>query len=251
MEMEIKEANNMFNAEEFENRIKIYSVINGYEDDFIKFWKWKLETETENVHILDYVHRDETHRKLCEMAGKWQTYRPIGGWRETLRDSLERIADAYNQIRKHSLLEFHDIPQEPLKLIWHELGRVKEKNGDRSSDGIYYAVAITKPLMFLWGQTLAFDSNVREFVPFCGIQKTMLKATKWNFETWRKAVEGSSDFLKQNSAIIDLSKKISIEKYGTDSIVPYGRFLDIYYWIGGSPYERIYEAKMKNIYGST
>lgn len=225
--------------EEFRNRLKIYPLINGYEDDFDKFWIWKLKIETESVHILDYEHIDETHRRLRDMARKWQTYRPIGILEDTLKYSLERMADAYNQIRGYSLLEFNDIPQEPLKLIWRELGRVKEKNGDLNSDGNYYVV----PLMFLWGQTPAFDSYVREFMPLHRIKKTVLKANKWNFETWIEAVEGFSGSLKENSAIIDVFKEASVKIYKTDSIVPYGRFLDIYYWIGGLPYEKIFRKQ--------
>ncbi len=231
----------MLDVKEFKNRLEIYSKLD-YDDDFNKFWNWKLETENETEHILDYVHIDETHRKLCEMGGKWQVYRKGKNteWKKTLKYSLERLADAYNQIRMYDLLNFNNVPQEPLKLIWHELGRVKEKNGDKNTDGNYYTIAITKPLMFLWGQTLAFDSNVRDVIPLSDIRKAELRATKWNFKTWWKAVAGASEFLKQNSAIIDLSKKISIEKYRTGSIVPYGRFLDIYYWIGGSPQEKIF-----------
>lgn len=231
----------MLNTVEFKNRLEIYAEMN-YEEHFNKFWDWKLKTENESTHILDDAHRDETHHKLCEMAGDYQVYRNSKNteWKKTLSESLESLADAYNQIRRYDLLDFDNVPQESLKLIWDELGRVKEQNGEKNSDGNYYAVAVTKPLMFLWGQTLAFDSNVRGFIPFCVIEKKILKTTKWNFETWRGAVKGSSAFLKQNTAIIDLSKKISTEKYGTDSIVPYGRFLDIYYWIGGSPYEKIF-----------
>jgi hypothetical protein len=237
----------MLNAEEFKNRLEIYSGID-YDDDFNKFWKWKLETENETAHILDYVHRDETHRKLCEMAGKWQVYRHTKNkdWKKTLKDSLERMADAYNQIRRYSLISFNEVPQKPLELIWHELGRVKEENWNKNRDGNYYTVAITKPLMFLWGHTLAFDSNVRKSMPLFDIPQMVLNDYKWNFETWSKVVKGFSDFLKESSAIIDLSKKKSIEKYGTDYRVPYGRFLDMYYWIGGSPYEVI--MKQKDLY---
>lgn len=201
--------------------------------DFDEFWKWKLKIENENEHILDNNHLKETYEKLIGILGGWQYFRSGKGYHvkpsTTLRDSFEKIADAYNQIRKYTLLEFSDIPNKPLELIWHELGRVKEFDGNKRLDGYYNAIAICKPLMLLWGQTLAFDSQVR------GNISPMFKAskygTRWKFETWRTVMKSFQEKeLKQNFEIVDFFKKESRDRYGTNDIVPYGRFLDIYYY---------------------
>lgn len=239
----IGDVDRMFDLREFENRLYInrHLVTKPYTDSFDDFWKWKCkhETKTEHEHILDDNHRADTYNMLCDMAGKWQVYRPQkSGWREGLKISLEKIAKAYDQIRGHSLLEIDKIPQEPLKSIWHELGRIKSDN----SDGCYYyTVAITKPLMFLWGQTLAFDSNVKKTMSDIKIPKGKIKATTWNFETWTTSLKRFSNILKQDPEVVKFIGEKSAELYGPGCVIPYGRFLDIYYWIGGLPYEQIYK----------
>jgi len=141
-------------------------------------------------------------------------------------DSLEKICNAYNEIRTYSLLQFNDVPAEPLRLIWHELGRVKEKDGKKNDYGYYYIVSLSKHLMFLWGQALAFDSKVRKHAaPSYGIPRD----SRWSFEDWRRVMRHFKEDLKPRSEIIDAFNKESLKRYGTDRLVPYGRFLDIYY----------------------
>lgn len=216
---------------QFGSRLQSYDRLD-YAGDFKGFWRWKLRTETKDEHILDDSHRTQTYHRLRSILPRWLTYRGAPGirWREILEDSLERMAEAYDQIRSYSLLEFDKVPDEPLKLIWHELGRVKEHGGNRNPDGCYYIVAISKPLMFLWGQTLAFDSIVRTRVPQ---SYNVPRDTRWYFEEWKSVMERFQEGLKQQPEDVKLFKETSNEKYGTDSLVPYGQFLDLYYWVEG------------------
>lgn len=217
----------MINSKWF--RFKLESFPPNYMGHFDEFWKRKLKIETNDDHILDNNHLEETYEKLCNVLRKWQTYRgslnpnPLG----TLKGSLEEMSNAYNQIRKYNLLEFGDIPSEPLELIWHELGRVKEYDGNRKDNGIYYIISICKPLMLLWGQTLAFDSRVRGNVPS---KYRVPKDNQWSFRIWTRVMESFQRDLMRNPGILGSFKEEALKRYGNGSILPYGRFLDIYYF---------------------
>ena len=222
----------MIDLTRFMSRLKIFGHLD-YAGDFDGFWKWKLGIEARGGHILDDNHRRETYGRLCSILPRWLTYRgaPVGiKWKQVLEDSLTRISEAYNQVRNHSLLQFREVPDEPLRSIWHELGRVKEESGNTNPGGWYYIVAITKPLMFLWGQTLAFDSIVRPHAPQC---HNVQQHTRWCFEEWKRIMESFQDDMGQQPDAVQLFKTTSKEKYGTDLIVPYGQFLDLYYWVEG------------------
>jgi hypothetical protein len=136
------------------------------------------------------------------------------------------VLELTNQIRRYSLLEFERVPGEPLELVWHELGCVKEF--EKNPVGYYPAMATTKPLMFLWGQTLAFDSVVRRRMPKLRIFS--VTNDYWSFEDWKKVMVRFQKSLKQQPEAISLFKKVSQKEYGMDTIVPYGQFIDLYYW---------------------
>jgi len=216
----------MLDIEKF--RVKLQSFNASYISDFDGFWRWKLSIETGKGHILNATHRGEACRKLWSILREWQAYRPFNSTAclRILKDSLETISDAYNEIRTYSLLQFDGLPAKPLELIWHELGRVKEEGGNKNDHGYYYIVSLSKHLMFLWGQTLAFDSKVRKHIPSsCGIPRDF----RWNFEDWKRVMQQFKEDLKPRSEIVDAFNKESLKRYGTNSLVPYGRFLDIYY----------------------
>lgn len=225
----------IIDLKQFRSRLETFALLD-YAGDFNGFWRWKLRTDTKNGHVLDDNHRRETYHRLCRILPRWLTYRPYDSTvcLRILGDSLKSISDAYDQIRSYTLLEFNEIPDKPLELIWHELGRAKEENGNRNPGGYYYIVAISKPLMFLWGQTLAFDSIVRGFMPKFNIRG--LRDNKWVFRTWKRVMESFQEDLKQQPDCVELFKETSREKYGTDSLVPYGQFLDLYYWVKGKEY---------------
>jgi len=126
------------------------------------------------------------------------------------------------------LLEFDKIPNEPLEIIWHELGSIK--TFEKNKGGYYLAMATTKPLMFLWGQTLAFDSVVRGRMPRFDDASFDLTGNYWTFEQWKEMMLRFQHELRQQPEAIDLFKKVSLEEYGNDSAVPYGQFIDLYYW---------------------
>lgn len=112
-------------------------------------------------------------------------------------------------------------------MIWHELGCVKTVER-KHARGYYLVMATTKPLMFLWGQTLAFDSIVRERIPRFNILG--LSDNSWSFTKWKRVMTRFQESLNQNRKLTDLFKEVSQKEYGTDSIIPYGQFLDLHYW---------------------
>ena len=193
--------------------------------EFDSFFRWKLNVEQTNAHILDDTHRKIAYVRLCPILSSWTAYRPKKSkdeWEPLLREALNNISDAYNQIRKFSLLEFTTIPTQPLKEIYHELGRVKEYLGQRSD--YYYILAIGKPLMILWGQTLGFDSNVRANAPM------VPTSNSWSFDTWHQVMTRLQKTLTQECEVVNEFNHEARTRYNSDSIVPYGRFLDIYWF---------------------
>jgi hypothetical protein len=84
--------------------------------------------------------------------------------------------------------------------------------------------------MFLWGQTLAFDSIVRTHA----LQHHNIpKRTQWRFEEWMRVMESFQQGLRQQPEDVQLFRETSREKYGVESPVPYGQFIDLYYWVEG------------------
>jgi len=108
--------------------LKLKSFPTRYAKEFDCFWKWKMQVENDSDHILSEGRREETFERLKPILFSWQTY---GGssntntWK-TLKESLGNISLAFDRIRRFSLLQFSQVPDEPLQLIWHELGPVKE-----------------------------------------------------------------------------------------------------------------------------
>ena len=104
------------------------------ENSFGGFFKWKLNIENNYIHILDDNYIEETYNRLYKILPSWRVYRPykFEDCFQRLKKSLKKISDAYNQIREFSLLEFSKIPTDSLKLIWDELGCVKEENAKKN-----------------------------------------------------------------------------------------------------------------------
>jgi len=221
----------MLDPDQFQQRIDDFS--HAYTKDFSDFWKWKVNVESNNGYsILDDMHRTETCERLCEVLPKWQTYRPKDNipCLATLRASLSTIMKAYDQLRNYSLLQFEQIPRASLDTIWHELGRAKEVDGQKNDSGSYAIIAVCKPLLFLWGQTLAFDSNVRKHLP----RNYPVNRYSWNWtlDEWMRVMTCLSRDLREDKKAVDFIKQKSAEWYGKDAPVPYGRLLDIYYFEG-------------------
>ena len=214
-----------------ELKTRLASFPRRYMANFDYVWKWKIRVESESsAQILDEDHIKEAYARLSRILPKWQTYRngdnsePL----ETLKQSLDEISEAYNQLRNYTLLDFESIPHETLETIWHELGRAKERDGKRNDNGHYYIIAVTKPLMLIWGQTLAFDSHVRKHLP--KDYRIPKYSSKWKLDEWTNTMKQLSRDLKTDQRIVEWMKKESKTRYEQDVIVPYGRFLDIYYW---------------------
>ena len=221
----------MFDLAVFQSRIESFSK--EYGKDFSNFWKWKVTVEAQKGStILDARYRTETYYRLSSILPRWQTYRPKDNTPclEVLRTSLGTIAEAYAQLRNYSLLDFEQVPRQIIALIWQELGKAKEAKGQTNDFGSYNVIAVCKPLLFLWGQTLAFDSKVRKSLP----RNYPINRYSWNWtlDEWMRVMTSLSRDLKRDTNTIDFIKQKSAEWYGKEAPVPYGRLLDIYYFEG-------------------
>lgn len=194
---------------------------------FHGFWRRKLAIEKQEAHLLDADNIDETLSKLGPVLKIWQWHRPyeFEYCFERFRKAINNIPGSYMRIRRFSLVEFDQIPLEELEKIWNELGSVKPQG---EYDQGELVMTITKPLMFLWGQTPAFDSVVREKMPLFDVQG--FRNVRWEFSTWINAMRKLQKYLNNNARVLDLFNRTSVEKYGTDTNVPYGQFFDLYYW---------------------
>ncbi|MGD6851519.1 MAG: hypothetical protein ACQCN6_05605 [Candidatus Bathyarchaeia archaeon] len=221
----------MLNVETLEARLG--SFPERYMDNFNYVWRRKVKVETQQgASLLNAKFIEETHRRLSLILPRWQTYRPFDNTPclAILKDSLSKIVTAYDQLNKYSLLDFEDAPAEILETLWHQLGRAKETNGQTNTYGSYSVISVCKPLLLLWGQTLAFDANVRKHLPYKYHIDTY--SGNWTLEEWTRVLTLISRDLRQDKKAIEFINNKSIEWYGIEAPVPYGRFLDIYYFEG-------------------
>jgi len=205
-----------------------------YDREYNDFWQWKIATEKNGTsHILDGEHLPQTCQKLLNILPGWKTWRGVQcKYQKLFPIALGNISTAYNEIRKYSLLEFATIPEEPLKLIWHELGRVKEEFGCRRDRGDYFVIPICKPLMFLWGQTLPFDSRNRENIKGDSLLRLEIRilGRRWYFCEWKRVLTDFNKKLSANAELLSYCTEKAKEIYKSEYAIPYGRFLDIYYF---------------------
>jgi len=202
-----------------------------YDFQFNDFWLWKKNIEETHAGILDDRNFEEANKKLRKILSSWQTYRGTKNnypYRD-LKKALKNIEGSINEIKNVSLPELSssDILND-LEIIWHELGSVKEPNGEKCDDGKYFIIAICKPLMLLWGQTLAFDARVRFGLSRCF--ETRYDDRKWGFSKWVEILMGISDQIGENIELLDFMNDEAEIRYGKNAIIPYGRFIDIYYF---------------------
>lgn len=234
---------------------KLDSFPNNYAEHFQYVWNWKCDIESGSDHILDENNLEKTFDKLTDILPRWQTYRPRKNRDAffTLQKSLKTIQNDYDTIRKYSLIEFEEIPQEPLIKIWNELGRVKEPNGEINSKNEYYIIAVCKPLMLLWGQTLAFDKKVRDNLP--NSFQFPRKSWRWTYRQWHNTMVQISKKVNQNDDFISFVENNTRTRYRHEKPVPYGRYLDIYYWVGNNespkkPRRNVYEQVIDDFINS-
>jgi hypothetical protein len=219
-----------YDAQKMRPLFEIFKKIDAesYPFSFAEFWRRKVRIENVGDHILSEKNIQLTYGKLSQTLKTWQWNRPyeFSQFAPGLKAALANIADSYDAVRKYSLLEFHSIPEKYLRVLWNEMGAVKDmgKNGR----GLYLAMAATKPLMFLWGQTLAFDSIVRRDLPKFGV--TRPSNNNWTFEDWKEVMNKVSLLLNSQLPLVNIIKEICLKEYNTDSIVPYGQFMDLYIW---------------------
>jgi hypothetical protein len=200
-----------------------------YDKQFNDFWVWKNQVE-KTESILNEVHVNETWNRLRKILGGWQTYR---GTRNDypysdLKTSLNDIVESFKVLNEYSILDFEKIPVPTLESLWHNLGRVKEPKGEMNDEGNYFVIAVCKPLMLLWGQTLAFDQRVRFSLP--KKFQVFMKDRKWTLSRWHSIMRSISNWLNTQPDLVDFIEQESARRYGENMKIPYGRFLDIHFF---------------------
>jgi len=201
-----------------------------YENDFDNFWLWKIQVEKETGHILDDSHFDLTFEKISSILSGWQYPRGINPqskvW-NNLKIALKNISNDYDDLRLYSLLDLEALDIQLLFRIWNQLSMVKQEDGYPTDNPLI--VSIGKPLMLIWGQTIALDSRVRE--NFHRENSNFnFNSRRWEFKRWLSSLYLNYKFLQENNQVREMIERKSLEKYHVHQPVPYGRFLDIYYF---------------------
>jgi hypothetical protein len=219
----------LIDTDEFEKRYREFEKLDfaNRPHTFHDFWRRKLAIEKQEAHLLDVGNINETLSKLGPVLKIWLWHRPyeFEYCFERFKTAIVKIPSSYDKIRKFTLLEFNQAPREELEKIWDEFGAVKPQG---EYDEGELVMTITKPLMFLWGQTPAFDLVVRGKMPIFDVKG--FRYGRWEFDTWIDVMKKLQKYLIGNANVLDSFKKTSIDKYGTDVEVPYGQFFDLYYW---------------------
>ena len=134
---------------------------------FNVFCRYKERVETTGASILDQDNLNETTVHIDGMLRD-----PAWVMNETgipsyllVRSTLEGIANSYNKIR-HIKLGDGKIAsiRSDLSLTYRSLrgiANTNQSNNDGDTLGRYFIVGKTKVLMFIWGQTPAFDSRLK------------------------------------------------------------------------------------------
>jgi hypothetical protein len=220
----------LINAKEFERKYKDFERLDFANDPhtFHGFWSYKLRVEKQNGHLLDNKNINETLARLGPILRIWQWSRPyeFENCFDPFKKSVQSISDSYANVREFSLMEFDKAPVKDLERIWNALGSLKS-TGCHGQHG-ELVMTITKPLMFLWGQTPAFDSRVREKMPSFNL--TGFRNTRWEFSLWINVMTRLQTYLNSNAELVSSLRRISAEKYGKEAMIPYGQFWDLCYW---------------------
>jgi hypothetical protein len=218
------------NLENFQKKHQEFKALD-YANSYYGFWRRKTQIELEGGSILDKEHLTITFRLLSKAMKSWQAYRPMSAvlCLQRLENKLPDIIQPYEKIRGFSLLDFDKAPSDELKTLWNKLGCVKEDDGAENNPPVYFAVAITKPLMFLWGQTPAFDEYVRNRMPV--MNSSGLETNRWSFSMWYGAMRWFQDWLRNQPEFLSYAREISAEEFGSKNSVPFGQFIDLNYWV--------------------
>jgi len=220
----------LINAKEFERKYKDFERLDfaNRPHTFHEFWSYKLRVEKQNGHLLDNKNINETLARLGPILKIWKWHRPyeFEDCFEPFKKSVRSISDSYAKIRNFSLMEFDKAPVKDLERIWNAFGSVKPEGSYGQCGEL--VMTITKPLMFLCGQTPAFDSVVREKMPSFNLAG--FKNTRWEFSLWINVMTKLRTYLNSNAELVSSFRRISTEKYGTEAMIPYGQFLDLCYW---------------------
>jgi hypothetical protein len=222
----------LIDTDEFKKRYMQFEKLDSENDPdtFHGFWERKLAIEKQEAHLLDADNIGETLSKLGTVLKIWQWHRPyeFEYCFERFTKVIGKVTDSYVKIQKFNLMEFDRVPLDELEKIWNAFGSVKPQ-GDYDQGEL--AMTITKPLMFLWGQTPAFDSRLRDKMPLFSVKG--FRNIRWEFGTWINVMRKLQSYLNDNAEVLHLFKRTSVDKYGTDTAIPYGQFFDLYYWTKG------------------
>lgn len=72
------------------------------------------------------------------------------------------------------------------------------------------------------------------------LQLPELDNDRWTFDDWHKAMESLQRILKKETSFVKYLGEASEKEYGANLTVPYGRFIDAYFY----PEEKKVEARV-------
>ncbi len=111
------------------------------------------------------------------------------------------------------------IPRQLYAPMWQELARAKEADVQTNDYGSYAIIAMCKPLLFLWRQTLVFDNKVRGNLP--DRYRVNKYSRRWTVNEWMRVMSIISKDLNQDPETVEFIENKSVEGYGKDAAVPY------------------------------
>jgi hypothetical protein len=94
-----------------------------------------------------------------------------------------------------------------------------------------------KPLMFLWGQTLGFDSQNRQRIPKDHDLEFVSGAPqgrRWYFKEWIDLIHSFRRELLNAPDVVQYCQQRANIKLQSPNTVPFGRFLDLLYYEPGT-----------------
>ena len=213
---------------------------------FVNFWKRKIKLETNSESILDESNIDLTTNCLIGMAKSWKLYRgtKMVHIKNNLRNTLQQITSLYDTVRSKTLMDLgtkkvsEDL-EKPLNDLWEKLASIKDKENSEKS---FLIMAPTKFLMFLWGQTPAFDEYLRTRYAKGLWNKSSgdelnknpwTRNNRWTFKEWIGALNLIGDRIRKNNLLKTKLEELNdryFESKSENRIIPYGFFIDAYLW---------------------
>ena len=159
---------------------------------------------------------------------------------DVYEDEIRRLSEEFGSVEiaktlaraDRKLIRFY-VPDE---YTWREIRKVTKNLGERLTLALREIAKENPKLQGVIdivdfataaGQTLAFDSRVRGNLPS---RFHAPKEARWCFEDWRRVMVRIQECLRENPDVVGFFRWLSEVRYGAGYAIPYGRFLDVYYF---------------------